>query len=110
MSQSVKRKGTFVTLKVSDRISVNVTPFNGQIYFHIRDNFKGKSLSLAYKELKSLMKQKASLFEIKEKIEKKSAKKGKKKKKNFKKSSDADDSSSAAEDVEMTSSDDGADD
>lgn len=64
------RSPNFLSVKISERITVNVSDYNGNIYFHVRDNRKEKSVSLAKRDFSALFKKKAELIEAARKISK----------------------------------------
>ena len=55
-------KNKFVTVKLTERISVNVTEFNGMVWFHFKDNRKQKSLSLNKGDMSALFANKKDLI------------------------------------------------
>lgn len=64
------RNTNFLSVKITERITVNVSDYNGSIYFHVRDNRKEKSVSLAKRDFGALFKKKSELIEAARKISK----------------------------------------
>lgn len=70
-------EGEYVSVKISDRTTVGVSRFRGKTWYHIKQQKKDKSVSLAKDELKLLFGKKDKLIKASQKVEGK-GKKGKK--------------------------------
>ena len=94
------------TVKISDRVAVNISLFNGVLWYHLKDLYKSKTMSVSEKDLKTLISRKEELLEAGKKVKKHSSSLKAKKKNHAKKDVEIEESES---DEEMCSQSDDTD-
>lgn len=87
-------------VKLSKQFSINITPFKGKVYYHIKDKAKNKSVSLTDSDINALLKSASKIKKYGKKMKKFAAKQNKKDKDDS--SGSEHDNSSCAEDEEMS--------
>lgn len=68
-STSNKMSNEILTVKVSERLSVNVSEFQGDIWYHMKDMKKSKNISVTSKDMDKLFKHKRDLIEAGKKVQ-----------------------------------------
>lgn len=67
-SYNNNQKNKVISLKVSDRVGVNIAEFQDKLWFHLRDN-RGKSFSLNLVDLTGLFARKREMLEVGNKLQ-----------------------------------------
>lgn len=57
-----------VNVKISSRININTTYFNGECWYHLNDNKKNKSVSFTRQDLKAIFEKKDELKAASKKV------------------------------------------
>lgn len=71
-----RTKRMMMSLKISERLAVNITEFNDGLWYHLKDSVKQKSLSLSHNDIKELFKAKDELAKASRKLVNKMKKNG----------------------------------